>query len=73
MVYFIDILPDNKETEFDVQMQQSISTLQEISSNMAKDVAILYSPEDLPAKNQKGKIVDPRQIYKDLKKTGFRW
>ncbi|CAG2236821.1 ISWI [Mytilus edulis] len=64
----INILPDNRDTEFDVQMQQSISALQEISTNMAKDVAILYCPDDLPTSENKGKIVDPRQIHKDLVK-----
>ncbi|VDI30258.1 Hypothetical predicted protein [Mytilus galloprovincialis] len=64
----INVLPDNRDTEFDVQMQQSISALQEISTNMAKDVAILYCPDDLPTSENKGKIVDPRQIHKDLVK-----
>lgn len=69
----VDILPDNRDTEFDVQMQQSISALQEISTNMAKDVAILYCPDDLPTSENKGKIVDPRQIHKDLVKQKFSW
>ncbi|CAC5389321.1 LRRK2 [Mytilus coruscus] len=64
----VNVLPDNRDTEFDVQMQQSISALQEISTNMAKDVAILYCPDDLPTSENKGTIVDPRQIHKDLVK-----
>ena len=66
-------MPDNRETEFDVQIQESISTLQEISSNMAKDVAILYSPEDIPPKDKEGELVDPREIHNDLKAVGFNW
>ena len=66
-------MPDNRETEFDVQIQESISTLQEISTNMAKDVAILYSPEDIPSKDKEGQLVDPREIHKDLKAVGFNW
>ena len=70
---FIGILPDNRETEFDVQIQECISTLQEISSNMAKDVAILYSPEDIPTKDKEGEMVDPRDICSDLRLAGYNW
>ena len=66
-------MPDNRETEFDVQIQECISTLQEISSNMAKDVAILYSPEDIPTKDKEGEVVDPRDICRDLRMAGLNW
>ncbi|XP_071152762.1 uncharacterized protein [Mytilus edulis] len=75
------IMPDNKETEFDAQMQESISTLEEISRNIAQDVAILYCNGDLPslpfnssttAENAAGMTVDPRNIHEDLKKTGYK-
>ncbi|XP_052093537.1 uncharacterized protein LOC127729717 [Mytilus californianus] len=75
------IMPDNKETEFDAQMQESISTLQEISRNIAQDVAILYCNGDVPSlpfnsnttpETAAGMTVDPRCIHEDLKKTGYK-
>lgn len=75
-------MPDNKETEFDAQMQESISTLEEISRNIAQDVAILYCNGDFPslpfnssttAENAAGMTVDPRNIHEDLKKAGYKW
>ncbi|CAG2199988.1 unnamed protein product [Mytilus edulis] len=66
-------IPDNRESEFDVQIQQSIGTLQEIKTNMAyeHDVAIIYSQDDIPPKTKVEQMVDPRKIHEDLKQEGF--
>lgn len=79
---YLGIMPDSKDTEFDAQMQESISTLEEISRNMAKDVAILYASGDVPLLPMSANLgpeeaelcpVDVRTIHEDLKKAGLSW
>ena len=76
------MMPESKETEFDVQIQESISALEEISCNIATDVAILYCHGDLPLIPYTPDVpagllekipVDPTLIYEDLKKAGYNW
>ena len=73
-------MPESRETEFDAEIQESISTLEEISSNMATDVAILYCPADTvthpsdqTAEDAAKMPVDPAKIHEDLKKAGYTW
>lgn len=62
-------MPADTATDFDAHLQQSIMALQKFNSEMSKDVVILYSAQDIPAKNENDKI-HPAWIHADLEKDG---
>lgn len=64
-----EVMPADTATDFDAHLQQSIMALQKFNSEMSKDVVILYSAQDIPAKNENDKI-HPAWIHADLEKDG---
>lgn len=58
-------MPDDRNSEFDIHLQSSISALQSINDDIEFDVALLYCQADVPSKN-KSDVINPRDIKKDL-------
>ncbi|PVD34730.1 hypothetical protein C0Q70_06007 [Pomacea canaliculata] len=69
MAQLQEVMPADTATDFDAHLQQSIMALQKFNSEMSKDVVILYSAQDIPAKNENDKI-HPAWIHADLEKDG---
>uniref|UniRef100_K1PTH6 non-specific serine/threonine protein kinase n=1 Tax=Magallana gigas TaxID=29159 RepID=K1PTH6_MAGGI len=63
--YIPSIMPDDRNSEFDIHLQSSISALQSINDYIEFDVAVLYCQADVPPKN-KSDVINPRDIKKDL-------
>lgn len=58
-------MPDDRNSEFDIHLQSSISALQSINDDIEFDVALLYCQADVPPKN-KSDVINPHDIKKDL-------
>ena len=63
------MMPEDKDSDFDIHLQHSISALQSINNAMQFDVVVLYCSDDIPSKTNPG--VDPFKIRDELKNWGF--
>lgn len=66
-----EMMPADSALDFDVHLQQSISTLQELSNAMSTDITILYTQRDMP--NSDDDKVDPTKVRDDLMAAGYTW
>lgn len=62
------MMPEDKDSDFDIHLQHSISALQSINSALQYDVVLLYCSADIPSDNSD---VHPRQVKEDLENWGF--
>ncbi|KAK7485956.1 hypothetical protein BaRGS_00022822 [Batillaria attramentaria] len=69
MAQLQEVMPADSASDFDAHLQHSIMALQQLNSDMAKDVAILYSAWDVPANAETDKV-HPAWIHEDLQKEG---
>ncbi|XP_076445934.1 uncharacterized protein LOC143283637 [Babylonia areolata] len=69
MAQLQEVMPADSASDFDAHLQHSIMSLQQLNSDMAKDVAILYSAWDIPANNENDKV-HPAWVKEDLEKQG---
>ena len=63
-------MPDDRNSEFDIQLQSSISALMSINNHIQFDVALLYCQADIPPKSKKD-LLNPRDLKKDLEAWGY--
>nr|XP_022323918.1 uncharacterized protein LOC111124909 isoform X4 [Crassostrea virginica] len=69
MGQLLAMMPEDKDSDFDIHLQHSISALQSINNAMQFDVVVLYCSDDIPSKTNPG--VDPFKIRDELKNWGF--
>ena len=70
MFYYTAIMPDDRNSEFDIHLQSSISALMSINNHIQFDVALLYCQADIPPKSKKD-LLNPRDLKKDLETWGY--
>lgn len=63
------MMPEDKDSDFDIHLQHSISALQSINNAMQYDVVVLYCSADIPSDSNPG--IDPFKIREELKNWGF--
>jgi hypothetical protein len=56
VVVCTEVMPADSASDFDAHLQHSIMSLQQLNSALAKDVAILYSPRDIPSNAETDKV-----------------
>ncbi|ESO99070.1 hypothetical protein LOTGIDRAFT_173949 [Lottia gigantea] len=71
MAQLEEILPSDGTTDFDAHLQRSIIMMQELNTEMSKDVTILYSAKDMPSRGKSGDDIDPTRINNDLENAGY--
>ncbi|XP_055958975.1 uncharacterized protein LOC130014108 [Patella vulgata] len=70
MSHLEETLPSNSTTDFDANLQRSIIMMQELNTEMSKDVTILYSASDMPTDKETGDKINPKWLKDDLEKAG---
>ncbi|XP_062577173.1 uncharacterized protein LOC134239045 [Saccostrea cucullata] len=69
MGQLLEMMPEDKDSDFDIHLQHSISALQSINNAMQYDVVLLYCSADIPSDVKKE--VHPFKIKEDLSHWGF--
>lgn len=69
MGQLLAMMPEDKDSDFDIHLQHSISALQSINNAMQYDVVVLYCSADIPSDSNPG--IDPFKIREELKNWGF--
>lgn len=59
--------------EYDLQLQRDVMDLASITSQLEHDLCFIYCQANLPTPQDEGKVVNPRRVYEDLSKDGYRW
>ncbi|XP_061180809.1 uncharacterized protein LOC133189455 [Saccostrea echinata] len=65
MTQLLAIMPDDRNSDFDIHLQNSISALQSINNDIEYDVAVLYCQADIPPKGKKD-LINPKEVKNDL-------
>jgi hypothetical protein len=71
MFFLSATMPDDRNSDFDIHLQNSISALQSINNDIEYDVAVLYCQADVPPSSKKD-LINPRDVKKDLLAWNYR-
>lgn len=67
------MMPTDSSEEFDANLAESMHALEDLRSNLSKDVFISYCTANVPSGDDLEKCVHPKNVKQDLKKAGFKW
>ena len=63
--------PDNNE-DYDSHLERSLRELKDLRDDLTFDIFMIYSAGNIPPDGEEDQHVNPRQIYEDLTKHGFK-
>ena len=69
---FPEVMPSDGTSDFDAHLQNSLIVMQQLTSDLSTDVAIIYSSLDM-ADDRDSHKVNPEQIKRDLEASGLTW
>ncbi|XP_062577865.1 uncharacterized protein LOC134239727, partial [Saccostrea cucullata] len=70
MTQLLAIMPDDRNSDFDIHLQNSISALQSINNDIEYDVAVLYCQANVPPKG-KNDLINPKEVKNDLRAWNY--
>ncbi|GFN82127.1 leucine-rich repeat serine/threonine-protein kinase 1, partial [Plakobranchus ocellatus] len=70
MAQFYEVMPSDGTSDFDAHLQKSLITMQQLTSDLSTDLAIIYSSLDMSDDNDSHRV-NPEQIKRDLEAGGL--
>ncbi|KAK3777048.1 hypothetical protein RRG08_008898 [Elysia crispata] len=70
MAQLYQVMPSDGTSDFDAHLQNSLIVMQQLTSDLSTDVAIIYSSLDM-ADDRDSHKVNPEQIKRDLEASGL--